>query len=181
MPGEAVRPRGDDGFVDRARADEIAQAWIDASPGEQAALNRFAVLEDALVALAPDGEVEWTVESVTGRPTVLLLAEGGLLTLAIEGGERSGAPAAEVQSRFARAEGSIQAVELVERTEGRTRHRRWRFHRAGAPSLELSTTKPVGGHFGRAEGERTERFALALAAAAGWAVPADAEARRPGT
>ena len=166
--------------MDHARADEITQAWIDASPDEQAALNRFSSLEDALVSLLHGGEVEWTVEDLGGRPTVLTLADGGLFTVSVEGGERSGAPPAEVRCRFAQAAVSIQGVELAERTEARTRHRSWTFHRAGAPPLELASAAPAAGHFGRARGERTERFARALAVAAGWALPAETEARRPG-
>lgn len=166
--------------MDRARADEIAQAWIDASPNEQAALNRFSDLEDALVSLLPDGEVAWTVEDLCARPTVLALVDEALFTVSVTGGERSGAPAAEVRCRFARATVSIQGVELAERTEARRSHRSWTFHRAGAPALELASTAPAAGHFGQARGERTERFARALAVDAGWALPAETEARRPG-
>lgn len=149
----------------------MTQAWIDASPEEQAALNQMAVLEDALVALVPDGASQWTVETVSGRPTVLVLVDGGLYSLSVEGGERSGAKSAEVRCRFGRAAATIQAVELTE-TDDQERRRRWIFQRAGATSLELRGVELERRRFARGgEDERTERFARALADAAGWALP----------
>jgi hypothetical protein len=144
--------------MDRARAEEIAQAWIDASPDEQAALNRFAALEEALVALVPASEEAWTVAELPGRgATVLLLAGRALLAFSIAGGERSGAPPAEVRCRYARVEQATLAIELAERADGAGP--RFTFAGHGPPPLELSGSAS------------SERFARALAAAAGWSPP----------
>jgi hypothetical protein len=144
--------------MERARAEEIAQAWIDASPDEQAALNRFAALEEALMTLAPASEEAWTVAELPGRgSTVLVLADRAVLALSISGGERSGAPPAEVRCRYARVEQATLAVELAERSDGAGP--RFTFVGHGAPPLELSGSV------------RNERFARALAAAAGWWPP----------
>ena len=165
--------------MDLALTDEIAQAWIDACPEEQEALNRFDTLLRALGTLVPDGPIEWTVHDVDERPTVLVLVETGLITVAVEGGERSGAPPAEVVSAFDRVPASIAAVELREGANAGTPWRRWRFHRRERPPLELSSVAPRG-HFARpAAGERTERLAAALAGAVGWAEPSIAWVHPP--
>lgn len=164
--------------MDRETANAAAQAWIEVCDDEQAALNRFAHLEEALCSLLPEGDVPWSVASVEGVPSVLAVAGRSLFTLSVRRGERSGAAPAEVQCRHVTVAPERTIVTVAESSESRARRRRWTFAFAGQAPLEIETTESVRGHFTRESApSRDERLARALAAAAGWETPL---AGRPG-
>jgi hypothetical protein len=159
--------------MDRQLASRIAQTWIDAGENEQAALNQFGSLEEALAALLPDGEPEWAIARVSGRPTVLAVDGRSLFSLSVVGGERSGpTPTATAWCHHVVVDPAHTSVSVAEQTEGRSRRRKWRFEFPKGPPLEVTTVEVLRGLFTReAHNDGVERVMRALATAAGWQVP----------
>ena len=165
--------------MDRQLARRIAQAWIDAGADEQGALNQFGSLEEALTALLPAGEPEWAVAVVSGRPTVLAVDGRSFFSISVAGDERSSpTPTATVWCHHVAVDPAQTSVSVAEQTEGRSRRRKWRFEFLKGPPLEVTTVEALRGLFAReGDTEAIERVVRALAAAAGWQVPARQPAR----
>lgn len=160
-------------LMDRQLASRIAQAWIDAGADEQAALNQFDSLEEALATLLPAGEPEWAIATVSGRPTVLAVDGRSLFSLSVVGGERSGpTPTATVRCHHVVIDPVRTSVSVSEQIEGRSRRRNWRFEFPKGPPLRVSTVEALRGLFTRkGDDNGVEGVMRALAAAAGWQVP----------
>jgi hypothetical protein len=165
--------------MDKSGADEIAGAWI-RDQGPAAGDGASHAMWQALAGLIPEpATCAWVSAEEADAPRLMAVAPGSLFLLDIE--PRGEGASEGVRCRHIPIAPQDVSVSLLEHFETRTlrgmaqayvRVRGWSFSLPNGAVLDFETVQAVQGGFtdDRQPG-RLEKFARALAAEAGWAVP----------